>query len=240
MQLSNIINTATNTVKGNAPEILTGLGVAGVATTAYLTGKASYRVARDEDADPHASNKEKFKRHWKKYVPATISGAVTVTCIIAAAKTSSKRTAAAVTAYSVVEKAFTEYREKVVEQIGENKEQKIRDEIAQERVSKNPPTQVIITPGNVLCCELYTHRYFESDMDTLLKAKNNINHLVNTEMYVSMDEFYDMIGLAHTAVSGELGWNYEKLMELEFSTVLSEDGRPCIAFLYNYVKPLRD
>jgi hypothetical protein len=152
------------------------------------------------------------------------------------------RTAAAVAAYSLTERAFTEYKEKVVEQIGKNKEQKVRDDLAQDQVSKGPPSTevVMLGKGEVLCCELHTHRYFRSDMETLRKAENKINHLINSDVYVTLDEFYDILGLNYTSHSAYWGWNSDKLMELKFSTVLSENGEPCLAFDYNYVSPIKN
>lgn len=239
IDVSGFLNKALQAVKSNSPEILTAVGVSGVISTSYLAGKAAAQVARDEDADPNASNKEKIKKYWKIYIPTAISGTVTIGCIIAASKANSKRTAAAVTAYSLTEKAFAEYREKVVEQIGKGKERKIRDEIAQDKVSKSSSKEVVIIGGgNVLCCELYTRRYFRSDMETLKKAENELNHMINNMFHVTLNDFYDIIGLSYTSQSGYLGWDSDKLVEFEFSTVLSEDGEPCLAFDYNYVKPL--
>lgn len=240
MNISSLLTNVVKQAKIHSPEILTALGVTGLFTTSYLTAKAAVEVARDEDADPHASNKEKVQRYWKLYVPAGISGVLTVGCIIGSSHASGRRTAAAVTAFSVTEKAFSEYKEKVVEQIGKNKEQKIRDEIVETKVIQNPPRQdvVIAGTGHILCCEMYTGRYFRSDMEALRKAQNDINSKIVHEVYVSVEEFYDLIGLDYTSVSNKLGWTSDKLMELKFSTVLSDKNEPCLAFDYNYIKPL--
>lgn len=250
MNLSRIFHQSLQAIKSNAPEILTALSISGVVTTAYLTGKASYEasvIIHDNESvgGTHGDRKERFKERakhtWRLYVPAGISGAVTVGCIIASSRGAGKRTAAAVTAYSVTERAFSEYREKVVEQIGKNKEQAIRDEIAQDHILQNPQVKEIIVTGTgqVLCCELFTHRYFRSDMEQLRKAQNDINAKIVNGYYVSLDQFYDLIGLPYTSTSGNLGWDSNKLMELHFSTVLSEHDEPCLAFDYNYTKPLR-
>lgn len=251
MTLSNLLTNSLKLVKSHSPEILTGLSVAGVATTSYLVGKASFKASKEIDHveavnGTHGSTKERFKERtklvWKMYIPPAISGAATVACIIGASKSNSRRTTAAVTAYSLTERAFSEYREKVVEQIGKGKEQKIRDDINQDRVNKNPATKsemVVLSGDRVLCCELHTRRYFRSDMESLRTAQNNINEKVLKDWYVSLDEFYDEIDMDHTSYSDKVGWDSDKLMVLEFSTVLSQDGQPCLAFEYNYLKPLK-
>lgn len=251
MKPADIFTNTLKMLKSNSPEILTALGVSGLVTTAYLTAKAAFKasdVVRENEAaaGPHEERKERIKERtklvWKLYVPAGISGALTITCIICSSKASGRRTTAAVTAYSLTERAFSEYKEKVVEQIGQGKEQKLRDELAQERVTKNPVGSrevIVVGKGHVLCCELFTNRYFRSDMETLRKAQNDINMKVNNHHYVTIDEFYDIIGLPYTSNSNFFGWDSDKQMELKFTTVLTEDGEPCLAFDYNYTKPLK-
>ena len=49
------------------------------------------------------------------------------------------------------------------------------------------------------------------------------------EGYVSVNEFYDEIGLNNTSEGDKLGWKVEKgLIELNFSTQLSDNGTPCL------------
>lgn len=249
MQPSIFFNRAVKAIKSNAPEILTALGVTGVVTTSYLVGKASFKAAKileeeqASDAWGHVNTKEQVIRQtkltWKCYIPAGVSGVVTIACIIGSSKANGRRTAAAVTAYSLTERAYSEYKEKVVEQLGKNKEQKIRDEIAQDTVTKNPPSKevIVLGGGQVLCCELWTHRYFKSDMESLRKAENDINAMIVNTFYVTLDEFYDLLNLPHTSSSDKMGWDSDKLLELQFSSVISEDGEPCLAFDYNYLRP---
>lgn len=245
MNFSRLIDNVVKVIKANAPEILTALSVAGVATTAALSAKAGYQTADSYAHSPSTPVKERLKASWRFYIPAAAAGAGTITCIICASKGNAARTAAAVTAYSVTEKAFSEYREKMVAELSERKEQKALDAIAQDRVNANPPSAisseiVVIGRDEVLCCELYTGRYFRSSMETLRTAENDVNHWLVTSHYVSLGTFYDLLGLPPTDVCDKLGWdNAEDLMHLEFSAVLTPDNEPCLAFRYNYVKPLR-
>jgi hypothetical protein len=75
-------------------------------------------------------------------------------------------------------------------------------------------------------------------METLKKAENTINHKINHELYVRLDDFYDLLGLEPTSISNDLGWDSDKLLELQFTPVFSEDGEPCLAFEYSYLKSL--
>jgi hypothetical protein len=249
MTVPHVVTQAWKHTKLHSPEILTALSVSGVITTSYLSGKASFEACRiidsNEAAEGIASDrkqriKERVQHTWQLYIPAAVAGAVTIGCVVSSSKASGSRTAAAVTAYSLTERAFGEYKEKVVEQFGAGKEQKIRDEIVQDRVAASPSTKqvVVLGTGHILCCEMLTGRYFRSDMETLRKAENTINGKIVRERYVMLEELYDLLGLTHTTGSDHIGWDSDKHMELQFSSVLNADGEPCLAFDYNYTKPI--
>lgn len=245
------------TIKDNSPTILTTAGVVGTVTTAYLSGRASIRASKiirqSREAEEWQTQQEvvfkskpdKIKHDvklvWRLYVPTVISGTLTVSSIVASNKLSSKRSAAIAAAYTITEQAFSDYRDMVVEQLGPRKESNIRDAVAENRVKNNPPTesQVIISePGNVLCYEVYTGRYFHSNMEKLRRAMNQINYEINSERYVTLSTLYDLLDLKHTASSDRFGWDSDRLLDFQFSPVLSEQGIPCIAFDYNYIKML--
>lgn len=240
MSLMNVVKRTEHSLRENSPVILTGLGVSGLVTTAYLAGKTTLDIAREFDDELWRHKKDGakkfFKLWWKNYIPTAISGVLSVGCIIGGARLSAKRTATALSLLTISERAFSEYKDKIVEKIGEKKEQAVRDEIAKERISKNPPGLIIVGSGKVLCYEAHTGRYFECDMETLRQAENEINARLIREGYATLDDFYDLVGLEQTSTSGRIIWDSDKMLKLTFSPVLTKDGRPCISFEYNYVK----
>jgi Family of unknown function (DUF6353) len=241
MNFTRIMNVTANLLRKNSPAILTAFGVSGTITTTVLAVRSGMEHARI--LSPHEnctmSRKETAEMVWRVYIPPAVSAGVTIVCIVGAAKASSRRTAAITAAYSISERAFSEYREKVVEVIGKNKEQKVRDAIAQDKVNNNPPASIIATSeGKVLCCELFTGRYFESDMESLRKAENKINSTALANGEASLSDLYYLLGLPWTTYSSENGWTNERLLELEFSPIMAPGDKPCLAFDYSYIKPL--
>jgi len=228
-------------MKDNSPAILAGGAVVGVVGTAYLTGRASFKAAHQlaETSPAPETLKEKTRHVWRHYIPAGICGVVTIACVVGSTKIGHRKFLAAAAAYSVTEQAYSQYKEKVVEQLGENKERAIRDEIAKDNVLKNPPKPGLVVSGKgVVCCEEYTMRYFESDMESLRHAENQLNAKLLRHDVANLDDFYYLVGLSPTQYSADIGWMSSRLMELAFRSVLMEDGRPCLAFSYNYVRPL--
>jgi Family of unknown function (DUF6353) len=249
-KLSQLSGAVLKNIKANSPIILSVAAGVGTIATAFLVGKASFEAANviqrhEEQNAPAINPKQRFKDRtrlvWKFYIPSAISTTSTIVCIAGANRVGTKKTLAANALLAVTERAYSEYRDKVVEEFGPRKDQSVRDKVVAEQIANNPsPSQEILVtgPGNVLCCEMFTMRYFACDMERLRRAQNDLNSKLLKHDYATFDDFYYMIGLQQTSTSGNLGWTSDKLMELEFSTALSDDGRPCITFTYNYTKTL--
>ena len=154
-----------------------------------------------------------------------------IAAIIGANRIGARRAAAVTAAYAITERAYEEYKHKVVEHIGETKEKKIRDEIAQDRVERNPlGSQEPITTGGGrdLCYDVWNGRYFYSSMESIKQAQNKINYRINHSFYASLSDFYDALGLDRTAMSDDLGWGGTDQLELNFATTVGEGGRPVL------------
>lgn len=234
----------SSAVSRHSPEILTGIGIAGFVATAIMAVKATPKALRSlEEAKAEKGADEKFtvvdtvKATWKPYIPAVVTGATSAACLIGASSVNARRNAALMTAYNVTRTALTEYKDKVVETIGEKKEQVIRESIAKDKIENDPvhSSEVIVTErGNTLCYDAVFGRYFRSDIDTIKRAINSINRKIVTCDYVSLNEFYDEIGLPPVDIGHKLGWNIDDgEIEIDFSSQLAEDGTPCLVISYN-------
>lgn len=244
-KLSKFLKGTQLILSKHSPEILTGLGIAGMVTTTILAVKATPKALRiiEDYEETILCDHEKIKPvdaiklTWKCYIPAAISGSVSIACLICASSVNVRRNAALATAYKLSETALTEYKEKVVETIGEKKEQVVKDAIAKDKVEQNPVNQqsIIVTgKGDTLCYDSLFGRYFKSDIEKLKKIENDLNRRMRSEDYISLNEFYYEVGLDGVGAGYDLGWNIEKgYIELEFSSQLASDGTPCLVVGFN-------
>lgn len=235
-----LLNNVRTSLKENAPTITVALGITGMITTTVLAVKATPKALQLIEEAKKAKHTDKLtvidtvKATWKCYVPAVLLGGASVGCLIWGNSENTRRNAALATAYKVSETALTEYRAKVVETLGEKKEQHIRDELDKDRLEKNPVSKndVIVTgKGNTLFYDYNSDRYFYSDIDRVNRVVNELNRRMVTgmEMYVSLADFYDEIGLDRTPTSEDLGWTVDKgLIDVEFGSQIAKDGRPCV------------
>lgn len=241
-----LIKTTEDFITKRSPEILTGIGIAGMVTTTILAVKATPKaldlIARAEDEkfdNCHGeclTKPEIIKACWKCYIPAAITCAASMACLVGASSVNLKRNTALATAYKLSETALSEYKDAVIETIGEKKEQMVKDKMSEKKLKEEPVTksEIILTEkGNTLCYDYHSGRYFKSDIDTIKKAVNEINSSMIRDDYASLNEFYDEIGLPHTEVGGSLGWNInDGLLEVYFSSKIADDGTPCIVMSY--------
>lgn len=255
LKIHDLVNKSKHFLDKHSPEILTGLGIGGMLTTVVLAVSATpkaleliqiekdrqsderYREAVENDEPSYAPVEslkpiEVVKVAWKPYIPAIGVGATSIACIIFASKINYRRNAALATAYSLSERAFTTYKEKVIETIGEKKEKSVRDKISQDKLNEKKVTdnQIIVTSNSdTLFMDQMSGRIFKSDMDTIKKAVNKLNRDLTYQQYVSLNEFYYEIGLEGIKQGDLLGWNLDQgLIEPSYSTCLTKDDKPCI------------
>lgn len=231
---------ASDAIAKNSPTILTTMGVAGLVTTVVMTHKATIKamdIMYDEaqDYDEPFTKKDVFLATWKCYIPAASMGLVTAACIIGANSISAKRTAAIASLYSISEATLKEYQGKVIDTIGANKEGKLRDEIAQGRLDKNPASksEVVLTgSGDMLCYDVLSGRYFRSDIEKIRQVQNSFNHSLISDIWLSVNDLYYELGLDGIKLGDNVGWNVDQMLEVDFRSRLTDDGKPCLVLDY--------
>lgn len=242
-------------VDNNSPSILTGLAVGGVVGTIFFAIKAAQKAQdilyqeaefRFEDwekqtgehrsaypIDPVFSIKETIELTWQCYIPTAGMGLTTIACIIFANKINLRRNAALASLYSIAETTLKEYQSKVVEQLGEKKEEKLRGQIAQDHVDREDfsASRIVETgKGAYLCFDEFSGRPFRSDIESIRQAANRFNKELIREGWLGVNHFYDELGLPPMELGDEFGWIAERdILEIKTSTTAMKDtSEPCL------------
>ena len=242
-KMAQLMRVAKTSITKHSPEILTGIGIAGMITTTVLAVKATPKAIRlieeaKEEKGEDLTKAETVKTCWKAYIPAAAICVASTACLIGASSVSIRRNAMLATAYKLSETAFSEYKEKVVETIGDEKEKIVREKISEERIKKNPITknEIIMTDyGDTQFYETLSGRYFKSDIEQIKKVVNYLNKDMLQDMFgtISLNEFYDELELERIDLGDELGWRVDKgLIEIDFTSKIADNGKPCIVLDY--------
>lgn len=244
--LQQLMVGARTAIVKHSPEILMGFGIAGWAVGTVLAVKATPKAVRCiEDAtyekEDDLTPMEVVKAAWKCYIPAAVTCMVATGCLIGSCSTSVRRHAALATAYKLSETALDEYREQVVETVGEKKEKAIQDKVNEKQIEKAPVDQhhIINTGrGTTLFLDPLSQRYFYSDLEFVRRAENNLNKEILHSMYgtVNVNEFYDEIGLERTDTGDMMGWNTDSMLDLNITPGATPWGEPCFV-IGHYHRP---
>lgn len=240
MDISKIYNDVKSKVSENAPEILIGFGLAGMLSSTILAVKATPKALAIIEEEGDYQNRdltliEKAKLTWKPYMPAAIGYVVSAGCIIGANSVNGKRNAMIAGAYKLSEKAMFEYKEKVKEVIGEEKEREISDRVAKQSVkqSTQPASEVIFGTGQCLCYDPLSGRYFNADMDKIRRVENELNYRLMKENMVSLNEFYTELGMDCSDMGFKYGWNVDDgLIEVRFTSTITDDNKLCLVVTF--------
>lgn len=226
-----------------SPEILTGIGIAGMLTTTIMavqaTPKALMLIENEKKVNDSVELRsiDYIRIAWRPYIPAGIIGTLSIVCLIGASTVNARRNTALATAYSIAETSLKDYQSKVVETIGEKKEQIIRDAVAKEHIDKNQVKEnevIIVGDGETLCFDVLSGRYFKSKIERIKKAEADLNKRMRDEMYISLNDFYYEIGLPLIKIGEDIGWNIDRegYIDLRFSSQLNEYDQPVFVIDY--------
>lgn len=241
----------------HSPEILTGIGIAGMITTTILAVRATPKALelieeKQEELYPDSTLKltpvEVIKTTWKCYTPAVVVGVVSTGCLIGSTSVSTRRNAALATVYNLTASTLAEYQGKVVETFGEKKERMIRESVAGDQLKREPlnkSTVIVTGNGSSRFYDDISKRRFTSDIEKIRRIVNDLNgDMLDGGDFISLNSFYYELGLEPIAFGDELGWNITKngyrngKIEVDFHARLDDDGQPSIVLEYS-IAPVR-
>lgn len=250
-KITEYAQAATKTLVKNSPKILTTVGIAGFFTTVVFAVKAKPKAdERVEEARAvkraETKNEQAELTAWETvkavtpaYWPTAVSFVLSAAAVIGSDYISDKRQTALSAAYTIADLGLKEYQKKATEMLGDKKAQEIQAAVDKDKVDSNPPsknTVIVTNKGSTLFFDNWSGRYFESDMDAVKRAINEINAIINQGEAVSLNDLYGEMGLPCVPYGDEFGWdiNYNGLCEMDFSAIICEDGqRPCIVLKFN-------
>ena len=211
----------------HAPTILTFSAVGGVGMTAWLSARSSIRVQDiclelEYTSDHKPTRKEKIKASWRELIPPVVMGGATIACIIFAHRIHLQRQAAIAAAYSVLSDKYHEYRQEVINEIGDKKENRIQDTIAQNKVNNTYTGLNIIQTrfGNVLFVDAWSGRYFYSSYDAVKTAALTITDIAQRDMCASLNEFYTALEIPQTEHCDLIGWNIAQVSDKSMTPII--------------------
>ena len=207
-------------------EILLGCTIVGVISTGITAWRnapkaqeilESHKKAMDEIPEENKEERrdeviETVKEMAPLVAPPVLLGGLTIAAAIGGHSASSKQIAALSAAYSISEKALTDYMDKAKEVVGDKKAKEIKDKINEEKAGELAPSNSnVLNTGNfhTPCFDVASGRYFYSSAEKIRQACNNVNHEIMDEYFVSLNELYNELGLPPITLGEDLGFTID-------------------------------
>ena len=233
--------------KKHSSTILTCIGGVGVIFTTITAVKATPKAMQLlEEAKEEKGNDlttiEKVKIAGPTYIPSAILCVGTISCMIGANVINKRKQAALVSAYTLIDSSYKQYKQNLKEIYGDE----AHEEIVNAMMIEKAENIGVNAPGFVNCNNLYVdeqcgenrlfydeygERFFETTLEQVISAEYHLNRNYTLRGYTILNEFYDFLGLEPTKYGEEVGWaiSDDGTFWIEFDhrkTVI--DGRDCI------------
>lgn len=245
MLAKNIQGRVFSLLKDHGSTILTGMAVVGVVAVAISSSKDAIKakevIEEKEREYGELSTKEKIVASIPSYIPTIAFTTGTIICVVSSTVLDRKRIASIAGAYVLLKKSYDEYRQKVRDIYGEDTDEIIKKAIicdhALEQKKKEPANNEIKT--------FYIEQYgkmFERSMIEVVSAEAELNRLLVKNGEVSLNDFYDLLGLDRVPEAEALGWNQDfgfdfnefTWIDFEHELITLEDGMECYVIKPSY------
>lgn len=238
-----MITPVVNFLSRHAVSVLAGIGSVGVAVTAVEAARA--HVKAQEIRYPRGETRREdivnaAKARWRCYIRPTVAGAVTIACVIGAARVGVVRTTAAMAALAASKGELADIRD-AISTLDEEPRLKLEKAVAERRVERvhreRKPVEIPVAPeGQHIWLEAYTGRYFTASRAMVDRAVNECNNEIVHGDSVSLNQLLEKLGLDETDAGEHLGWGIlGRLIEISVTPHFTPDGIPCAVM--SFVNP---
>ena len=254
-KLMNVYNGVKGKVEKHSPEILMGVGVVGVVATTVTACRATMKL--NDILDECVETRDKIKsvqenpeyedryseedaqkdltinyvqtgvKIAKLYAPSVALGVLSVGCLLGSHNVMQKRNAALSAAYLTVDKSFKEYKQRVIDRVGEEVEKEIRYGIKAEEVVETVTDEegnetTVTETVNTMNPTLYSDyaRFFDAaspcwqndpeyNLMFLRAQQQYANDLLRAKGRLFLNDVYEMLGLEKSKAGQIVGWVYD-------------------------------
>lgn len=203
-------------LKKHSPTILTCIGAVGTVATAVVAVRATPKAlsllenAKEEKGE-ELTKLETVRIAGPAYIPATLIGVTTVACIFGANVLNKKQQASILSAYTLLDQSYKNYKAKIKELYGDEAEEKVNEAIAQDYYEG----RYIQPEGEKkLFFDKFSMRYFESTIEDVQRAEYKLNRDFEMKDAVSINEFYEYIGVEPVENGDRYGWSTDSCFEM--------------------------
>jgi len=235
-------------LKKHSPDILFGLGITGMVGSTILASKASINLKQVREDNGLSAMEERIRlsalnmdkesveykqaigknymsntfKYVKMYGPAVSLGVASITMLVVGHQKSKQRVASAMAAFTLVDRAYGQYRDRVVDKYGEEVDNDLRFGKAENRsystVDEDGKKKKVKNRVWTLDDESSEYARFFDEYSVRWRSESGLNlyflktqqayynDLLITRGHVFLNEVYDGLGIPRTKAGAIVGW----------------------------------
>lgn len=239
MNTKMIFDRSCRSIKRNSPTILSVMAAVGVVGTVVMavreTPKAQQLLEKaKKEKEEELTVFEKVVSGGPVYIPAILMGAGTIMCIFGANSLNKKNQASLVSAYTILNRSYKDFKTKVDDLYGGEASKNVEAEIVKDDLKDK---DINVEDDKILCYEFISEKYFTSTRLEIASAMYHINRNFQLRGYTDMNEVHEFldIGDIDHIFGCQLGWSVDSFNEqgltpwIDYSidTVTTDDGLEC-------------
>ena len=221
--MNNALSKAASKVGGfivqKSPTILLILGVGGCISATVIAVKETPKAAKlleerkEELQQEKLDVKEIVKTTWKLYLPVVITGIVSIACIIFSHSLNERRKAALATAYTIAKTAMTEYRDRVKEEFGPEKDMEIRRDVGEKieeqfgDVLDSQQKQLLGSPKVWIREPCTGQEFYMSENEVRDRIADLNEQILDRDLGATVNDYLDCLDLNHSEIFGDWEWH---------------------------------
>lgn len=249
MKLNKIVNAVTSkvglkmlTAKKHAPATMFAAGVVGIVATVVVASRATLKldgIVEEAHNNLDLANNLKDERYSetdrqrdialiyakatgkivKLYAPAFILGTVSIAALTGSHVVLTRRNVALTAAYAAVDKGFRQYRNRVMSELGEEKDREFLYGTVEKEIVEETAEGPVVRTAKVVDPDGYSMyaRFFDEHNRNWSKdwgynqiflrcQQNYANDMLKARGFVFLNDVYDMLGIERTKAGQIVGW----------------------------------
>lgn len=224
----------------NSPTLLFGAGIGGTIGSTVLACRATLKLHEVIDEIEQDTGIAKVLEHedysetdrkkdltiiyvrgigkiGKLYAPSIVLSAVSIGALTKSHNILNERNVALTAAYAAVDKAFAQYRERVVDKYGEDQDREFRFESEKAEIIDSEGNRATVVRASPMGENSMYARFFdeyssswskepEYNLLFLVSQQNWCNDLLRSRGHIFLNEVYDALGLTRSKAGSVVGW----------------------------------
>lgn len=237
------MNKILETVSERKELIFTGVGILGMGGAVALSWKAGTKASRlleeaKEEKGEDLTKKEVIIKTASAWGPVVALYLLSAACIANGERIAVAKNVALTEGYILATDAMREYKNSVIEHVGQEKEEEIAMD-ANQKIVTNHPTKhgyIINTgKGNTLCMDSLSGQMFYSEWNDIVSAVNAFNSMLNEDTFVSANELMFLYGINEMSAAIDIS-REDGLLDVYSSSIVTRDNEPCLVINYRNMR----